>query len=141
MTACTNNGGSRARRAVTAALVGVLSVGAAPMVALATEAAPVAGDVQLQAMTADTIWNGIVTYKGEDSYVYNGDPQGKEAVSIDPAGDGDPMDLEYTPQGRPPRRAPTTTSTSRLTPAARPSGRARAAIPSSTRTPTGARST
>ncbi|WP_346695105.1 hypothetical protein [Thermophilibacter mediterraneus] len=39
MTACTNNGGSRARRAVTAALVGVLSVGAAPMVALATGAA------------------------------------------------------------------------------------------------------
>ena len=99
MTACTNNGGSRARRAVTAALVGVLSVGAAPMVALATEAAPVAGDVQLQATTADTIWNGIVTYKGEDSYVYNGDPQGKEAVSIDPAGDGDPMDLEYHPAG------------------------------------------
>ncbi|WP_072374622.1 S-layer homology domain-containing protein [Thermophilibacter mediterraneus] len=49
MTACTNNGGSRARRAVTAALVGVLSVGAAPMVALATGAAPASGDVSLQA--------------------------------------------------------------------------------------------
>lgn len=35
MAACTNNGGSRARRAVTAALVGVLSVGTVPMVALA----------------------------------------------------------------------------------------------------------
>ncbi|WP_273398291.1 S-layer homology domain-containing protein [Thermophilibacter mediterraneus] len=48
MTACTNNGGSRARRAVTAALVGVLSVGAAPMVALATGAA---GDVSLMFAT------------------------------------------------------------------------------------------
>ena len=35
MAACTNNGGSRARRAVTAALVGVLSVGAVPMAAIA----------------------------------------------------------------------------------------------------------
>ena len=63
MTACTNNGGSRARRAVTAALVGVLSVGAAPMVALATEAAPVAGDVQLQASAdaVDAFNNGTVT--------------------------------------------------------------------------------
>ncbi len=37
MTACTNHGG-KARRVVTAALVGVLSVGTVPMVALATEA-------------------------------------------------------------------------------------------------------
>ena len=48
MAACTNNGGSRARRAVTAALVGVLSVGTVPMVALA---APAADNVQV--MTAD----------------------------------------------------------------------------------------
>ena len=62
MTACTNNGGSRARRAVTAALVGVLSVGAAPMVALATGAAPASGDVSLQAaMTADQIRASKVT--------------------------------------------------------------------------------
>ena len=38
MTACTNHGGGKARRVVTAALVGVLSVGTVPMVALATEA-------------------------------------------------------------------------------------------------------
>ncbi len=38
MTACTNHGG-KARRVVTAALVGVLSVGTVPMVALATETA------------------------------------------------------------------------------------------------------
>ena len=38
MTACTNHGG-KARRVVTAALVGVLSLGAAPMVALASPAA------------------------------------------------------------------------------------------------------
>ena len=37
MTACTNHGG-KARRVVTAALVGVLSVGTVPMVALATGA-------------------------------------------------------------------------------------------------------
>ena len=43
MTACTNNGG-KARRVVTAALVGVLSVGAVPAIALATGA-----DVSLQA--------------------------------------------------------------------------------------------
>ncbi|WP_072374576.1 S-layer homology domain-containing protein [Thermophilibacter mediterraneus] len=71
MTACTNNGGSRARRAVTAALVGVLSVGAAPMVALATGAP--SGEVQLQAAstneaimagTVDGYKVGIRDYKG-----------------------------------------------------------------------------
>ena len=65
MTACTNNGGSRARRAVTAALVGVLSVGAAPMVALATTGT---GDVSLQAVDPGKDWLGEVTYengKGE----------------------------------------------------------------------------
>ena len=95
MTACTNNGGSRARRAVTAALVGVLSVGAAPMVALATGAAPASGDVSLQAATSDTVWKGTVTYEGEDTYVYNGDPQGMVAVSIKPFGGAEPEDLEY----------------------------------------------
>ena len=99
MTACTNNGGSRARRAVTAALVGVLSVGAAPMVALATGAAPASGDVILQADTSNTVWNGTVTYEGEDTYVYNGDPQGMVAVSIKPFGGAEPEDLEYHPAG------------------------------------------
>ncbi|WP_346695099.1 S-layer homology domain-containing protein [Thermophilibacter mediterraneus] len=60
MTACTNNGGSRARRAVTAALVGVLSVGAAPMVALATGAADTG--VQLMATTSQEAFSkGVVT--------------------------------------------------------------------------------
>ncbi|OUO31079.1 S-layer homology domain-containing protein [Olsenella sp. An293] len=45
MTACTNNGG-KARRVVTAALVGVLSVGAVPAIALATGT----GDVSLQSV-------------------------------------------------------------------------------------------
>ena len=44
MTACTNNGG-KARRVVTAALVGVLSVGAVPAIALAT-----GNDVSLQSV-------------------------------------------------------------------------------------------
>ena len=46
MTACTNNGG-KARRVVTAALVGVLSVGAVPAIALATGT----GDVSLQSVS------------------------------------------------------------------------------------------
>ena len=100
MTACTNNGGSRARRAVTAALVGVLSVGAAPMVALATNAAPASGDVSLMATDQQVIQEGTVTYKGEDSYVANGDPQGLEAVTLTPANPGaEPIDLEYTTAG------------------------------------------
>ena len=65
MTACTNNGGSRARRAVTAALVGVLSVGAAPMVALATT-----GDVQLQADDASTVTRATVDYWVEPAEEY-----------------------------------------------------------------------
>ena len=63
MTACTNNGGSRARRAVTAALVGVLSVGAAPMVALATGAAPASGDVQVMADGDAFFKQGTVKYE------------------------------------------------------------------------------
>ncbi|HIY50447.1 MAG TPA: S-layer homology domain-containing protein [Candidatus Olsenella avicola] len=76
MTACTNNGGSRARRAVTAALVGVLSVGAAPMVALATEAAPVAGDVQLQAATDEQAFMAgtVAGYTVGDKEVEGSDP-------------------------------------------------------------------
>ncbi|WP_346695129.1 S-layer homology domain-containing protein [Thermophilibacter mediterraneus] len=100
MTACTNNGGSRARRAVTAALVGVLSVGAAPMVALATGAAPASGDVSLQAATSDTVWNGTVAYDGEDraTFTYNGKAQGTEAVSLTPQGtEMSDVELEYYP--------------------------------------------
>ena len=56
MTACTNNGG-KARRVVTAALVGVLSVGAVPAIALATT-----GDVALQSVTAtDALEGGELT--------------------------------------------------------------------------------
>ena len=56
MTACTNNGG-KARRVVTAALVGVLSVGAVPAIALATGA-----DVSLQSVTGEQgIEKGTVT--------------------------------------------------------------------------------
>ena len=91
MTACRN----KASRAVTAALVGVLSVGAVPMVAIA---APSEGAV-VMSDTSNTIWNGTVTYKGEDSYVANGDPQGKEAVSLQPFGGADPVELEYHPAG------------------------------------------
>ena len=79
MTACTNNGGSRARRAVTAALVGVLSVGAAPMVALATGAAPASGDVTTMSVSPKSAWeNGKVTYAYDnDGYVIT-DPEGYE---------------------------------------------------------------
>ncbi|WP_273398288.1 S-layer homology domain-containing protein [Thermophilibacter mediterraneus] len=101
MTACTNNGGSRARRAVTAALVGVLSVGAAPMVALATGAAPASGDVSLMASDKDVIEQGTVTYEGEDSYIANGDPQGLEAVTLtENTPNAKPIDLEYTYGGQ-----------------------------------------
>ena len=53
MTACTNHGG-KARRVVTAALVGVLSVGTVPMVALATGA----DDVSLMAVEPDDAFAG-----------------------------------------------------------------------------------
>ena len=59
MTACTNNGG-KARRVVTAALVGVLSVGAAPMVALAT-----GNDVSLMASNEDNWQGGTFTFDRE----------------------------------------------------------------------------
>ncbi len=81
MTACTNNGGSRARRAVTAALVGVLSVGAAPMVALATEAAPVAGDVQVMADDSSAFTLGTVNYKeGKPGDTFTFDREGHGIV-------------------------------------------------------------
>ena len=94
MTACTNNGGSRARRAVTAALVGVLSVGAAPMVALA-DAAPVSGDVQLQAaVDPSSAKDGtIVKFEGArqegDVFVANGKAQGLVPTEVQPFGTTD----------------------------------------------------
>ncbi|OUO31527.1 hypothetical protein, partial [Olsenella sp. An293] len=55
MTACTNNGG-KARRVVTAALVGVLSVGAVPAIALATGTGDAAGSEV--SVLAVAIWDG-----------------------------------------------------------------------------------
>ncbi|WP_072374614.1 S-layer homology domain-containing protein [Thermophilibacter mediterraneus] len=95
MTACTNNGGSRARRAVTAALVGVLSVGAAPMVALATGAAPASGDVSLQVATdPSSVEDGtIVRFEGSrqegDTFVANGKGQGLIPTKVQPFGTTD----------------------------------------------------
>ena len=57
MTACTNHGG-KARRVVTAALVGVLSVGTVPMVALATGADTADG---IQTLVADWSTDAKVT--------------------------------------------------------------------------------
>ena len=99
MTACTNNGGSRARRAVTAALVGVLSVGAAPMVALATEAAPVAGDVQLQATTNPAFQGSTVYYSNGESgasFVYNEGMQGLEPESYSNYGTSEKLPGNFT---------------------------------------------
>ena len=59
MTACTNNGG-KARRVVTAALVGVLSVGAVPAIALATGA-----DVSLMADAGQEVVQATVEYDGK----------------------------------------------------------------------------
>ncbi|WP_273396470.1 hypothetical protein, partial [Thermophilibacter mediterraneus] len=101
MTACTNNGGSRARRAVTAALVGVLSVGAAPMVALATGAAPASGDVSLLA-TENAAFNGATIYyaNGEDgaSFVYDEDNsfQGLEPESFVYANTAEKIEKTFT---------------------------------------------
>ncbi|WP_346695118.1 S-layer homology domain-containing protein [Thermophilibacter mediterraneus] len=84
MTACTNNGGSRARRAVTAALVGVLSVGAAPMVALATGAAPASGDVQVLANENPGFQQGTINYADDlesgKTFVYTTDTDTNVAV-------------------------------------------------------------
>ena len=65
MTACTNNGG-KARRVVTAALVGVLSVGAVPAIALATGA-----DVELQAVT-EIATMSVVAKDGDNNSVEAG---------------------------------------------------------------------
>ena len=64
MTACTNHGG-KARRVVTAALVGVLSLGAAPMVALASPAAT--DQVTTLTDSGDNAFSrGIVALGGSD---------------------------------------------------------------------------
>ncbi|OUO33044.1 S-layer homology domain-containing protein [Olsenella sp. An293] len=82
MTACTNNGG-KARRVVTAALVGVLSVGAVPAIALAT-----GSDVSLQAEDPAVLAGADIVYKkGQpgDVYYANGKQQGLVPSEIDPA--------------------------------------------------------
>ncbi|WP_273398099.1 S-layer homology domain-containing protein [Thermophilibacter mediterraneus] len=110
MTACTNNGGSRARRAVTAALVGVLSVGAAPMVALATGAAPASGDVVTMGLADDhaAFMAGTVAeytvggdeYDGSESVTLKKSELGKNEItitSVQPSGEGlDAVDYEGT---------------------------------------------
>ncbi len=81
MTACTNNGG-KARRVVTAALVGVLSVGAVPAIALAT-----GNDVSLMADEAASLAGADIVYKkGQpgDVYYANGNKQGLVPFEIDP---------------------------------------------------------
>ena len=95
MTACTNNGGSRARRAVTAALVGVLSVGAAPMVALATT-----GDVQLQADDSSTVTRATVDYWVEpaEEYTYTGLGLGPEPKTINPVNEDSEDVVSILPQ-------------------------------------------
>ncbi|WP_072374626.1 S-layer homology domain-containing protein [Thermophilibacter mediterraneus] len=98
MTACTNNGGSRARRAVTAALVGVLSVGAAPMVALATGAAPASGDVQVMATSDNAFREGTVQYSNGESgqsFVYNQRFQGLEPESFTDFGATKPQEETF----------------------------------------------
>ena len=101
MTACTNNGGSRARRAVTAALVGVLSVGAAPMVALATGAADTG--VQLMATTSQEAFSkGVVT--AQDGMGGDVTFPEKDLVSF--------TDESESTCSRPPCRGTTTRSTS-----------------------------
>ena len=107
MTACTNNGGSRARRAVTAALVGVLSVGAAPMVALATTAAPVSGDVSLQAEAGANIKDAKLTYetgKPGDVFVYDGEAHAIVPATIDATVGTDP-ELSLCPSDPSDRKA------------------------------------
>ncbi|OUO31297.1 hypothetical protein, partial [Olsenella sp. An293] len=88
MTACTNNGG-KARRVVTAALVGVLSVGAVPAIALATGT----GDVSLLATDANYADSGSVQYESASATFYwNGKGQGRvpETVTTD---DNQPHDV------------------------------------------------
>ena len=70
MTACTNHGG-KARRVVTAALVGVLSVGTVPMVALATGATDGIETLAASDVTAfenSKIWLTGLSGDGENGY-------------------------------------------------------------------------
>ena len=99
MTACTNNGGNRARRAVTAALVGVLSVGAAPMVALATNAAPVSGEVQLQATGNPAFQTISIQYsngESDESFVYNKGFQGLKPQTFSYQGSTEKINGNFT---------------------------------------------
>ncbi|WP_143786177.1 S-layer homology domain-containing protein [Olsenella sp. An293] len=84
MTACTNNGG-KARRVVTAALVGVLSVGAVPAIALATGA-----DVSL--MFAPGGEGGMELEKGTAKPTFMADKDGDlsytDSISCDENEDG-----------------------------------------------------
>ncbi len=92
MTACTNNGG-KARRVVTAALVGVLSVGAVPAIALATGT----GDVSLLAEDANYADSGTVQYENASTTFYwNGKGQGRVPETVT-TGDNQPHDVSLRP--------------------------------------------
>ncbi len=102
MTACTNNGG-KARRVVTAALVGVLSVGAVPAIALATGT----GDVSLQSVQPahvlveadDGFGNDVEIVEGKAVKLEAGTDQylrpTKIADSLDSSLDIDDYDITY----------------------------------------------
>ena len=92
MAACNYKEGSMAKRAITAALVGVLSVGTVPMVALATgtDAAEASDSVQTLAATqADSFSNGSIVAasgirisKGVGYVVATGEPISVKALTV-----------------------------------------------------------
>ena len=96
MTACTNHGG-KARRVVTAALVGVLSVGTVPMAALATG---VSDGIETLALDENAIAGGEVVYRnGEDgeTFVYSGKKQGLVPTTLTPKGGSSAKRLQLLP--------------------------------------------
>ncbi len=76
MTACRN----KARGAVVAALAGALTLGAAPVMALADGASLMASDA------ADVFSRGTVDFDGADSFVYNGEKRVPNVTSVTPQG-------------------------------------------------------
>ena len=88
MTACRN----KARGAVVAALAGALTLGAAPVMALADGAG-------LMAVDANNIGGGTIAYKSGqsgDSFTYNGEAQGLVPTTLTPVA-GDALDLTLLP--------------------------------------------
>ena len=88
MTACRN----KASRAVTAALAGALTLGAAPVMALADGAG-------LMAVDANNIGGGTIAYKSGqsgDSFTYTGEAQGLVPTTLTPVA-GDALDLTLLP--------------------------------------------